>query len=436
MRLPRLSLLLAGCLAAATTSAQQSLLCPAPPAGRPCDAYHYHVQMYRPDTRAFVEFYGGTSFANEAACNRAREQQVSTNRRVVEFMRANKDQKYEPDRVGGCHCDMTRESSSPTHLGEPQRAAQWRMAEDVRLRVRERLLDRNAPSDSEVVRSLWSDLPSTPSLSTPKLVPPPPAARAQITTAADDLRPTRTLETARATVAALDLPLADIGAAAPAPAPAIAQAAGAATPPPAPAPAPAPEPAPAPAAPVAAEPVVEERVVAVEVAEPAAEAEAEETDPVEETAERFISYETQRIQNVLRASSAINDENVKTRIFEASMERIQLLSNLRLLIEGSGARSRLATAAREAFGEEERLALVARLFGSDMPRHWAPKDAADVAFDVDADVAAAPERVLRDSTGQFTADQKKRALYLVLARTQPTEEQRLWLSTIVEGFLR
>jgi len=32
--------------------------------------------------------------------------------------------------------------------------------------------------------------------------------------------------------------------------------------------------------------------------------------------------------------------------------------------------------------------------------------------------------------------QKKRALYLVLAQSQPTEDQRLWLSTVVEGFLR
>ena len=118
------------------------------------------------------------------------------------------------------------------------------------------------------------------------------------------------------------------------------------------------------------------------------------------------------------------------------MERIQLLSNLRQLIEGSGVRSRLASAARDAVSEEQRLALVAKLFGSGMTAHWAPKDAADVVFDVDAAIAAAPERALRDTSGQITADQKKRALYLVLAKTQPTEEQRLWLSTLVEGFLR
>lgn len=424
-------MLLAGSLAAAAASAQ-SLSCPAPPAGRTCDAFHYHVQMYRPDTRVLTEFYGGTQFATEEACKRAREQQVAQNAKVVEFMRASKDQKYEPDRVGACHCDMTTERSSVTYLDEAKRIVQIRTAEEIRLRVRERLLDRKAPTDSEVVRDLWADLPSTPSLETPKLVPLPATARAPLATSANDLRPTRTLDTAKPSVAALDLPLVDIGTPA-APAaeqqPAVSAAEGSSQP--------------AIAAPVI-EPVVEERVEAqpeaIAETEPESAAEAQAAEPDEDspelTAERFISYETQRIQSVLRASSAIGDENVKTKIFEASMERIQLLSNLRLLIEGSGVRSRLAAAARDARTEEQRLALVSQLFGSGMQPHWAPKDAADVVFTVDNAIAAEPERVLRDTTGRFTPEQKKRALYLVLAQTQPTEEQRLWLTTVVEGFLR
>ena len=162
---------------------------------------------------------------------------------------------------------------------------------------------------------------------------------------------------------------------------------------------------------------------------------AAEEPPVEDAAEAFVSYETQRIQNVLQASSAISDEAVKSKIFEACMQRIQLLSNLRSLIEGSGARSRLAAAARDAKSEPERLGLVAKLFGSDVPPHWAPKDAADVVFDTH-DVDGDPERVLRDSGGKFADAQKRHALYVLLARTQPTEEQQLWLSTVVEGFLQ
>jgi hypothetical protein len=59
-----------------------------------------------------------------------------------------------------------------------------------------------------------------------------------------------------------------------------------------------------------------------------------------------------------------------------------------------------------------------------------------VILDVDAEIASAPDRALRDASGRFSTEQKKRALYLVLARMQPTEDQRLWLSTVVEGFLR
>ncbi|MFP5247147.1 MAG: hypothetical protein ACLGH0_10675, partial [Thermoanaerobaculia bacterium] len=162
----------------------------------------------------------------------------------------------------------------------------------------------------------------------------------------------------------------------------------------------------------------------------------EDLQSAEETAEKFVSYETQRIQNVLRAAGAIADETVKSKIFEACMQRIQLLSNLRLLIEGSGMRSRLAAAARDADEEGERLALIARLFGEGVKPHWAPKDAADVVFDVDAEIASAPERALRDTTGRVSTAQKQQALYLVLAQTQPTEDQRLWLSSVVEGFLR
>ena len=99
-------------------------------------------------------------------------------------------------------------------------------------------------------------------------------------------------------------------------------------------------------------------------------------------------------------------------------------------------RSRLATAARDAHEESDRLALIGRLFGDNIKPHWAPKDAADVIFEIDLEVAAEPERALRDTTGSVSLEQKKRALYLVLAQTQPTEDQRLWLSSVVEGFLR
>ena len=158
--------------------------------------------------------------------------------------------------------------------------------------------------------------------------------------------------------------------------------------------------------------------------------------PADDAADAFISYESQRIHAVLEASNANSDESKKTKVLEACMQRIQLLSNLRSLIEGSGARSRLAAAARNAKTESERLAFVTRLFGSDVAAHWAPKDANDDVVVETREVEADAERILRDSSGKFTDAQKKHALYALLARTSPTEEQQLWLATIVEGFLQ
>jgi hypothetical protein len=377
--------------------------------------------MFRPDTRAFTEIYAGPQFATQAACDRAREQQVAANQKVAGFFRdVKKEERYQADRIGACHCDMTGEKSGPTYLTEPQRTLQLRTAEEIRLRVRERLLDEKITSDSELIRALYSDPPTTPALGAPKLVPMPAASRVPVVTIADDLKPTRTLDTSKPTVVAMDLPILDIGSGPPADV-------AASSPPP---------PVPTTTEPPVEETRVEETPPVEQTAEEPEPTENEDTQTAEETAERFISYETQRIQNVLRASSVIADENVKTKIFEACMERIQLLSNLRLLIEGSGMRSRLATAARDAQTEADRLALVSRLFGDSVKPHWAPSDASDVVFDVESSIAAEPERALRDTTGRFTADQKKRALYLVLAQTQPTEDQRLWLSTVVEGLLR
>src|SRR5438874_9838739 len=89
----------------------QPLTCPAVSAAtaHPCDTFHYHVQMYRPDTRAFVELYGVNQFASQSACDRARDAQFRRTMTVVEFYRSRGDQQYQADRIGACHCDMTIE---------------------------------------------------------------------------------------------------------------------------------------------------------------------------------------------------------------------------------------------------------------------------------------------------------------------------------------
>ena len=51
---------------AAASALGQALLCP-PPARPVCDTFHYHVQMFRPDTRGFIELSGINRFATKDA---------------------------------------------------------------------------------------------------------------------------------------------------------------------------------------------------------------------------------------------------------------------------------------------------------------------------------------------------------------------------------
>ena len=251
-----------------------------------------------------------------------------------------------------------------------------------RLRVRERLLDINVPSDSVLIRGLNAVVAPAALLGGPRLVSlPPRQIAAAITNAADDLKATKPVEVSAPPIASLDSPLIEVPIAGVSPAPADAA--------------------------------------------PAATA--------DDAADTFVSVETQRIQDVLKASSSVSDEALKAHILEACMQRIQLLSNLRSLIQGSGAKSRLATAAGKAKSDPERLAFVAKLFGTDIAPHWAPKEAPDVVLNP---LGHDAEKVLRDTSGKFTDQQKRRALYELLARTQPTEDQQLWLTTVADTFLQ
>lgn len=444
MRLHRTLTLAALTLAAHVTLAQQALVC-AGSAPAQCDAFHYHVQMYRPDTRTFVEIYATTAYASEAACNRAREARQKRSNAVSEFFRITKGEaRYENDRFGPCHCDLTGDKASAHFLPEAQRTAQLRTAEEVRLRVKERLLDEKLPTDNELIRGLYADEPVTPQVGAPKFVPLPPPSNAVVLTSPEELKATRTIDTSRPAVAALDLPILDVTAPPPPPAPVDVAAT-------------TPGETPAPPAPVTPEtpaesstqPIAEPTVVVTEPApqplpqqpepEPEQVIEArteDETLSAQDAADSFIEYETQRVTNVIKASEAIAEEGLKAKVFEACMERLNLLSNLRVLIEGSGTRSRLASAARDARTEQERLAVVALLFGDDIRPHWAPSDAADVVFEVAPAIAEQPEQALRDSSGRYSTRDKKHALYALLAQSQPTEEQRLWLTTVIEGFLQ
>ncbi len=406
---PTTAVLLASCFAAGVAFAQPALVCPpssSTPAGG-CEAFHYHVQLFRPEPRGFVDATATPRFASQAVCEKVREAHVARNAAVVQYFRKTKnEQQYEADRFGPCHCDLTGEKTNAAFLNEAQRNAQVRAVEEVRLRVREKLLDSGLTTGDELVRNLLVPLPSLPLLSGPKVVNlPQTAAAAAATNSPDDLRSTAALDSAKPAVASLDLPLADVTE------------------------------APPPAAPVAP---------AVEVAagsEPSGPAVGPQISADSNTADvdaaaAFIEQETQRIQDLLAAASEVTDEAVKNRIFEATLQRTQVLSNLRTLIEGSGVRSRLALAARDADSEEDRLALVSSLFGDAIAPHWAPRKPADVILTPDGDPDSEPERVLRDRGGRYNEQQKKRALYMLLSRSQPSAEQQLWLITVVDSFLQ
>lgn len=410
----------------------QPLVCPpvAAVAGRPCETFHYHVQLFRPDTREFFELYGINQFASMGACERARDAQFKHNMVVVEFMRTQRRDWWQADKFGPCHCDMTVERASPNALTDAARVQQVHDAEEIRQRVRERLLDAKALPESEVVRNLAPPLSTTPLIGGPKLVPlPPPAAVTTASNSPDDLRITKAVDTTTPSTTSLDLPLVDIPLPGITPSPEVVAPAPSApvtqivtpTPPPAPVTTPAPESPPA--VQPAPTPVPTEQVAVV--------ADEPELPSPEDVADAFVSYESQRIQNVLKVSNSIGDESVKAQVLDACTQRIQLLSNLRSIIVGSGARSRLVAAANIARKENERLAVVAKLFGSDVPPHWAPKDAADVIFDPGITDA---EQVLRDN--RSSGQQKRHALYALLATSSPTEQQQLWLNSVIEGLLK
>jgi len=434
-----IALALFGAALFSVSASAQPLVCPpvAAVAGRPCETFHFHVQMFKPDTREFVEFYGINQFASMAACDRARDAQIKRNMAVVDLMHVQRRDWWQADRFGTCHCDMTIERTSPNALTDAARAQQIHDAEEIRKRVRERLIDAKVPSDAEVIRNLVPALSATPLIGGPKLVAMPPSSMvANTPNSPDDLQVTKAVDTTPASTSSLDLPLADIplpgitpppevmtSAMPPAPVPPTPAPVVAETPQPAAAapkevqPAPQPSPPPAPA-PVAAE---QTAVVADDPDLPAPD----------DVADAFISYESQRIQNVLKVSGSIGDEAVKAQVLDACTQRIQLLSNLRTIVVGSGAKSHLVTAANAAKKESDRLALVAKLFGSDIPPHWAPKDAADVIFDPGV---TEPERVLRDAASPN--EQKRHALYALLATSSPTEQQQLWLNSVIEALLK
>jgi hypothetical protein len=141
------------------------------------------------------------------------------------------------------------------------------------------------------------------------------------------------------------------------------------------------------------------------------------------------------MQNVVQAVPDPPDETGE-RVLEACTQRLQALTNLRTIVAASGGDSEVAAAASDAVTESARLGLVTRLFGEQVAAHWIPRLTTDVLFAADPAVDADPEAVLRDDGGRWTPSQRRRALFMLLARAPLGEEERTWLSEVIEEFLQ
>lgn len=410
-------LAVAGTLPAQTAAPAQALTCGPSSAGSSagCDSHHFHVSLYRFETRSWAEAWGVNGFATAAGCEAARVVEFRNSQTLAAFIRAKQPKSpIEILRVGSCHCDMSNDKTHPRFLDEVKRQRQVREVQVIRAEIREKLLDMDATPGSDVIRALVQPPSAFPGAVWSRQIPPPENPRGFVvdptTMALKDTAIGK--ETARREsdtpfeLAAIGAPPESVPSAGAHPA----------------------EPLPLPETKVEAE-----QAVAPPVDDAVAETPREAEQPQEESAaDRFISYETSRITNILKASESISDDEVRRKIFESSLERSQVLENLRKIIDGAGTRSRLADLAQKALTQPNDYELVNRLFGPLIAKHWAPTDARDVVITFPSALSDDPVSVLRDTTGRFSLEERQTALYIALAREALTSRQESWLTGVVE----
>lgn len=396
-----------------------ALICPtgSSAAGGGCRMHHYHVQMWLPDTNGFQEIFGQNSFASLSACEKAREIEKGRNQAAIgALLTADKDAKVLTDRYGPCHCDMTLDRSNPNFLTDELRDQKRRAAAEVLLKMRDRLLSAKVSSGSDTIRALWtSPIDYRSPITESRLTPLPKGGTPETPRyLLADLKDTQISSSLQQSAPAVDLTLVDVPGTMDAGSSEPAGSSGTGS-------------SRSHGAPSSTEISVRSRPEETAV-------ESGETHEDDGTTSRFIAYETARIQEVLRAGGTIEDDRIKSKVFEASMQRLQLLSNLRSVIDSGGSRSRLATLARAAKGPDGQLRFVERVFGSEILSHWAPQDAKDIVLPPRPEVDSDPIAVLRDVTGRFSQAQRRYALYILLARSQElSEAQKSWLAELIDA---
>lgn len=346
-----------------------------------CNGVHFHVQVWNPETKGFAEIFGQNSFANVEACEALRKHEMAVNQAALEHLaRTAPRLKAQAAKYGPCHCDMTGVKVDPHYLDEQQRAAQLRRDREAKLAMLKLLLEHDLALDSDLARAHISAPPAR--------VRAPYWSREAVAVAVDG---SHLLDPASASVKETSIS-----------AERRASTAGA-------------------------------TLAPLEARYATAVAAAEGTSAAE-TAIPFIDAEMSRMSALLE-SVAVADGDTSA-LLEASNERLQVLTNLVRVIESGGSRTRLAAAAQAAVGESDRRALIQRLFGELVAAHWAPENASAMLFTMPPDVARDPVSVLRDASRKYSLDQRKLALFALLARSASlTDSEGIWLSGIADTHL-
>lgn len=374
-------------LAFASPAAAQVLTCTTN-ASDQCNGVHYHVQLWNPETKGFAEIFGHNTFSTLQACEAAKKHEETINQNALAHLaKVAPRLKAQPAKFGPCHCDMTRTRSDPHYLEDAQRVQLMRRERELKLMMLELLLDNELTLDSDLARahistpssrvlaSYWPRELVVPEIKGNKLLD-PDRSQAKDTT----VQVSRTQSTAGANLAPVEV-------------------------------------------------VFDPAMFARSVSKGSGDATASAAGPA------FINDEISRINAVIENVAQSNSDDAGA-ILEACNERIQVLTNLARLAETAGQRSRLAAAIGSARGEEARVKTVRALFGDRVSQHWSPSKPADLVFPVPSDIGNDPVAALRDSSERYTAEQKKLALYLVLARNATlTDTQQIWLAGIADAQL-
>jgi hypothetical protein len=391
-----------------TAARAETLTCPDQPSTPAGCTFHYHVAAWNPDTDSPDDLYGLSSFPTLDECTTARTADLRLNVSAVnQLLTADANSKVQTSRFGPCHCDMTLTPGNPLYLKDSEAKAQREHRAALLGRMRQALVAAGIRPDSEVVKALnaaitsgtapaertleihWSSERSAASANgpgSPDGSSSPPAS----TEAQQSDGSTATESPAASTTE-----------------PPTAQAGGSERP--------AGEPAPA------ATPTTTRPLPAPTAAE------------VEEAADSYVNYEVARVQEILKASNAVTDDALKSNIFEAAMQRLQMLSNLRAIATSPGGAA-LQGAMAAAHGQAARLALVKKLFGAAVASHWAPSDARDAIVEIPSPVSTDPMTILHDEA--HPDPQRRLALYAFLSKAPNLEaSQELWLAGLIDNFL-